>query len=161
MNRQRPDVDALQARVAARLVAVLSADDATWAVDTVERLRFARQAAQDRARQTRARTQSAPAVAPTRALAYTVAGRGGDVGWPSDPPMPWWQRASALLPLAVLVAGLVGIEHWATQEQIAVAADIDAALLSDDLPPEAYADPGFAEFLSDASRADPPPSPAP
>jgi hypothetical protein len=59
----------------------------------------------------------------------------------------WWQRAAALLPLVVLVAGLVGIEQWATQEQIAVAADIDANLLADDLPPEAYADPGFAEFL--------------
>jgi hypothetical protein len=55
--------------------------------------------------------------------------------------------------LVVLVAGLVGIDHWTMQEQIHTAADIDAALLADDLPPEAYADPGFAEFL----RSDPAP----
>jgi hypothetical protein len=78
---------------------------------------------------------------------------GGPSGLRFGGPVPWWQRAVSLLPLLVLVAGLVGIDHFTTQEQINTAADIDAALLVDDLPPEAYADPGFAEYL----RSDPAP----
>jgi hypothetical protein len=35
-----------------------------------------------------------------------------------------------------------------TQEQIRTAAEIDAALLGDALPPAAYTDPGFAEYLA-------------
>ena len=33
------------------------------------------------------------------------------------------------------------------RRQVVAAAEIDAALLTDDLPPDAYSDPGFAEFL--------------
>ena len=32
-------------------------------------------------------------------------------------------------------------------DQIRDAAEVDSALLADDLPPEAYSDPGFAEYL--------------
>jgi hypothetical protein len=138
--------------VAARLVGALSASQAELTADTAERLRFARQAALERARQARAATRPA-ATAGSRvadAVGRTAAGVGG---FPFGTPVPWWQRAAALLPLVVLVAGLVGIEHWATQEQIVLAADIDTALLADDLPPEAYADPGFAEFLLDEPAA--------
>ena len=144
MNRQRPDTDALQARVAARLVSALTSPQAELPANTVERLRFARQTALARARRARS---AAPAVAGglvAGALGRATAGLGG---LPFGRPVPWWQRAAALLPLVVLVAGLVGIDHFAAQEQIVLAADIDAALLADDLPPEAYADPGFAEFL--------------
>jgi hypothetical protein len=150
MSRLRPDSDALEARLAARLAGALAIAQASLPADTAERLRFARQTALDRARQARA---AARPVAATPKLAggplAGAAGRGsvGLGGLPFGSPVAWWQRAAALLPLVVLVAGLVGIEQWATQEQIAVAADIDANLLADDLPPEAYADPGFAEFL--------------
>ena len=58
-----------------------------------------------------------------------------------------------MLPLLVLVSGLLMIERWAQQEQVLAAAEIDTQLLSDDLPPAAYSDPGFGEFL----RAAPPP----
>ena len=150
MSRLRPDTDALEARLAGRLAGALSLAQATLPVDTAERLRFARQTAVQRARQARNQARavaSAPTVVAS-ALAG-AAGRGsvGLGGLPFGPPVGWWQRVAALLPLVVLVAGLVGIQEWAKQEQIAVAADIDARLLADDLPPEAYADPGFAEFL--------------
>jgi hypothetical protein len=52
--------------------------------------------------------------------------------------------------LAVLLAGLVLIERHYTRSQIDVAAEIDAAILADDLPPEAYRDRGFVEFLKTA-----------
>jgi hypothetical protein len=51
------------------------------------------------------------------------------------------------MPLAVLVFGLVAIDRMHDRAQIAAAAEVDAALLSDDLPPDAYSDPGFAEYL--------------
>ena len=46
-----------------------------------------------------------------------------------------------------LIAGLLLIQQWQTDDQISAAAEIDAALLADDLPPVAYSDAGFAEFL--------------
>lgn len=47
----------------------------------------------------------------------------------------------------MLVFGLLLIQHLHDQAEIHAAADVDAALLADDLPPEAYGDPGFVEFL--------------
>lgn len=150
MSRLRPDTDALEARLAVRLAGALSVAQATLPANTAERLRFARQTAVERARQ--ARNASRAVVAAPARVGGVLAGSAGRAsvglgGLPFGRPVAWWQRAAALLPLVVLVAGLVGIEQWATQEQIAAAADIDASLLADDLPPEAYADPGFAEFL--------------
>jgi hypothetical protein len=52
-----------------------------------------------------------------------------------------------VLPLIVLVAGLLLIQERMAFEQVEAAAEIDAVLLADDLPPEAYTDPGFGEFL--------------
>ena len=37
--------------------------------------------------------------------------------------------------------------NGADEAGYAAAAEVDAALLADDLPPEAYTDPGFGEFL--------------
>ena len=55
--------------------------------------------------------------------------------------------------MLLLVGGLLSINHWVVREQVLTAADIDAQLLSDNLPPVAYSDPGFAEYL----RSSPPP----
>ena len=60
---------------------------------------------------------------------------------------PWWQRGASLLPLIMLVAGLMMIDRWDLREKVMAAAEIDAQLLSDTLPPTAYTDPGFGEFL--------------
>ena len=59
----------------------------------------------------------------------------------------WWQRLASILPIAALVGGLLLIEDWQTRSQISVAAEVDAALLGDDLPINAYRDPGFVEYL--------------
>lgn len=132
------DSDALQARVAARLVAGLSEQATALPHDLGERLRFAREQAVARARDVRAR---APAAAPV----FAGIGSGGSIRLGGPP--PWWQRMAAVLPLALLLVGLLMIDQWSTREQVLAAADIDTVLLSDDLPPAAYTDPGFAEFL--------------
>jgi len=131
------DVQTLEARLAARLAAGLSAQAQTLPHDIGERLRFAREQALTRAREVR---QHAAAAAPV----VVGVSRGAAVlaGAPA-----WWQRAASVLPLLVLLAGLLMIHEWLIQEQVQAAADIDAVLLADDLPPAAYTDPGFAEFL--------------
>ena len=62
----------------------------------------------------------------------------------------WRQRLALGLPLLVMVAGLVAIDRYTVHERVLAAADIDTQLLSDNLPPSAYSDPGFAEFLRSA-----------
>ena len=59
----------------------------------------------------------------------------------------WWTRVASVLPLVALVAGLVTISVWQDEDRTAEVADVDAALLTDELPPAAYTDPGFAQFL--------------
>ena len=56
-------------------------------------------------------------------------------------------RLASLLPLLMLAIGLLLIQEHAQHEQIMAAAEIDSALLADDLPPDAYRDPGFLEYL--------------
>jgi len=64
----------------------------------------------------------------------------------------WGRLASAALML-VLVAGLVAIDVVQDNDRATEVAELDAALLTDDLPPEAYADPGFLQFIkSDLGR---------
>jgi hypothetical protein len=62
-------------------------------------------------------------------------------------PLGFWHRLASALPLIVLAAGLITIHVVQNDRRASEVAEIDAALLTDDLPPAAYADPGFAQFL--------------
>jgi hypothetical protein len=62
-----------------------------------------------------------------------------------------WNRIASALPLIALAAGLILIHAVQNDWRASEVAEVDAALLTDDLPPSAYADPGFAQFLR-ASR---------
>jgi hypothetical protein len=59
-----------------------------------------------------------------------------------------WNRIASLIPLLALIAGLLAISAIQDQDRTSEIADVDTELLSDDLPPSAYTDPGFAHFLS-------------
>ena len=58
-----------------------------------------------------------------------------------------WDTMGWIAPLVVLVFGLIGIAQWQDDSRINDIAEVDAALLSDDVPPDAYADSGFMAFL--------------
>jgi hypothetical protein len=58
-----------------------------------------------------------------------------------------WNRIASMLPLIALIAGLLMIATAMEDKWTSDIADIDAELLTDDLPPDAYTDPGFAQFL--------------
>jgi hypothetical protein len=58
-----------------------------------------------------------------------------------------WSRLASFLPLIALVAGLAFIQTITDDDRANELAEVDSALLVDDLPPAAYADPGFLQFL--------------
>ena len=54
------------------------------------------------------------------------------------------------LPVVALAAGLLLINVVQSDSRDTELAEVDTALLTDDLPPAAYADPGFMQFLKAA-----------
>jgi len=64
----------------------------------------------------------------------------------------WLGRMGVALPLLLLVGGLTGIYHIAVQLRIADLAEMDAAVLSDELPPTAYLDHGFNAYLAQSEQ---------
>ncbi len=60
----------------------------------------------------------------------------------------WFNRVGVAVPLLVLVAGLAGIYQYEEQRRIAEIAELDAAVLADELPLTAYLDTGFNAYLA-------------
>ena len=134
------NADGLQVRVALRITSVLNDGARQLPHDVTERLRFAREKALERARAT------ALAANPVSAGGARVQ-RDGTLTWVGGGPRGWWLRLAAVLPLVALVGGLVLIQNMHANSQISAAAEVDSELLADEVPPTAYADPGFVEFL--------------
>ena len=109
--------------------------------ETRERLRAAR----TRALALRRTPATAPVVV-GRGAAATLA-LGGD-----EPTL--FNRIASVLPLLALAAGLVLIHSIQTDRRASELAEVDAALLIDDLPPAAYADPGFVQYLKSSGRTE-------
>ncbi|CAN7500850.1 DUF3619 family protein [Caballeronia sp. LjRoot29] len=59
-----------------------------------------------------------------------------------------FSRLALAWPLLALVIGLAGIAYFEDQQRTAELADIDAAMLSDTLPLDAYLDHGFNAYLT-------------
>jgi hypothetical protein len=148
MNRPLPstlaqrNADAAQARFAQRVTAALTEHQAKTANPDIDaRLRFAhdqhwpRRAARVKW-PPRHRPWSAPQAQRPCSAAVLV-------------------RHHALVAPGLVVAGGVARRAGADRQyytclQIEAAAEVDAAILTDDLPPEAYRDQGFVEFLKTA-----------
>lgn len=58
-----------------------------------------------------------------------------------------WSAITSVIPLLALVVGLLTLNAVLSDERDDELAEIDSALLTDTLPPSAYTDPGFAQFL--------------
>ena len=130
--RTQADLDALQTRFALRLAARLTEQSQAVSPDISERLRFARE----------------QALAAARPRLAAQAADGASRSGPSLALLGGWGvKIASVLPLILLAAGLILIQRWHSSTQISAAAEIDASLLSDDVPPDAYSDPGFVEFL--------------
>lgn len=163
--------EALEARFALRVSARLHEGASALPHDITERLRVARQQAVRGMAPARAhQVAAAPVAAPVSVAGLSTAGGGGmPVELPSpasmipmpgthgmgrehgrklsESPLNWGWRLATALPVLALVAGLWGIQAYFRAEKVQAATEVDMALLTDDLPPSAYSDPGFAEFL--------------
>jgi hypothetical protein len=106
-----------------------------------ERLRAARQAAVQAALET--------ASAQKLVLQASLAGNGS-----SSRQRGSW---SWIIPATVLLVGMTAIAHSQWLQQSLGLADRDAAVLKDDLPPNAYGDPGFNEYLEEKPQTETPP----
>ncbi len=126
--------EAAETRFAHSVAVCLTESAEALAPDVGERLRFAREKSLEIARRSREEAQG---------VGITAAGA-AIVGFSRS---RWWLRFASVLPLVALVGGLVLIQDWENRTQISVAAEVDEALLGDDLPINAYRDPGFTEFL--------------
>ncbi len=62
----------------------------------------------------------------------------------------WFPRV--LLPTVVLVLGLIAVNQWHESQVAAEIEEIDAAVLTGDLPLDAYLDKGFDAWLKRSSR---------
>ena len=107
--------------------------DAQPDAGTLERLRQARELALARKR-------------PEHAPALAWAGQAGASG---DRSFMFWARVA--LPVVLLVVGLFGIYGWQQKQKAADRAELDAQLLSGELPIDAYLDKGFQAWLKKQS----------
>jgi Protein of unknown function (DUF3619) len=57
-----------------------------------------------------------------------------------------------LLPMAVLILGLIAVNQWQESQVAAEIEEIDAAVLTGDLPLDAYLDKGFDAWLKRSSH---------
>jgi Protein of unknown function (DUF3619) len=128
--------EAIESRFARGIAACLTESAEQVAPDVAERLRFAREKALESARARRG-------VEGVQQVGRSASGA-AVMGFSRS---PWWLRFASVLPLFALVGGLALIQDWQARSQISVAAEVDEALLGDDLPINAYRDPGFSEFL--------------
>lgn len=168
----RPDltpaqIEALEARFALRVSARLDEGARSLPHDLSERLRVARLQALAAGRRSLAPVASgAVRTAPATTSGGVLAGAGqrGTAGGPSpaaaffhgdrgpdDGSGSWGWRLAAALPALALILGLWGIGTWQQRQRAQAAVEVDTALLTDTLPPAAYADPGFEEFLRGAA----------
>jgi Protein of unknown function (DUF3619) len=129
-----------QDRFGLRVAARLSIGNAELPHDISERLRVARQQAVTNRKRTQLVTSTKSATA--------IYGSGGSATMSfDDEGLNLWNRIASFLPLIALVVGLVVISSLHNDLRANELAEVDSALLVDDLPPAAYADAGFAQFL--------------
>jgi len=130
-----PDLD--MDRLGQQLSAKLSASSLDLGHDISERLRIARQ---------RALQSRPPVLIMQSRMANSMQSNGTLTGSPEEGLNLWSIFASAL-PLLALVLGLLVLQDMQSDDGTSDIARIDAALLTDELPPDAYTDPGFVQFL--------------
>lgn len=136
-NSLQKQADILQDRYGLKTSSYLSAGAADLSYDISERLRAAR--VQAVSKRKIAKTVTAGSV--------VSSGAGAALTWGSEDGMSWWSRIGSVLPLIVLVVGLLMINSVQNDKRAQELAEVDAALLTDELPPAAFADPGFVQFL--------------
>lgn len=130
----------LQDRFGIKVAARLAAGNENLSHDISERLRVARQQAVQQRKRVAVTAVAVQSSGDTATMSF------GDEG------VSLWSRFASILPLVALIAGLVVISVVQTEQRAVDTAEVDAAMLTDSLPPSAYADPGFVQYLKIKTR---------
>ncbi|WP_027015869.1 DUF3619 family protein [Comamonas composti] len=132
----------LSAEIFARkITARLGEGQAQLPYEITERLRAARVRALDqRRRESIGMVAHAQASTQIQGGTMTLGGSGNEGG-------TWWRALISAVPVLALIAGLVVVSDQTERKSLTEVAEVDTALLTDDLPPAAYADPGFIQYL--------------
>jgi hypothetical protein len=101
----------------------------------------------ERLRVARMQALSQRKLEPVRVLAPQLVTAIGSSMGKLDEGLNLWSRLASALPLIALIFGLATIHVLQNEFRANEIAQIDAELLTDDLPPAAYTDPGFLIFL--------------
>ncbi len=118
------------------LAAQLNVSSQDLGHDISERLRVARQLA----------LNSRPM--PQRLMRHSLAVQAnGTLSGQPDEGLNLWRIVASALPLLALVSGLMFLQTLQQDFAENHIASLDSALLLDELPPDAYTDPGFVQFL--------------
>lgn len=135
------DLDPMD-RLGQTLAGMLSQATPELPHDLSERLRIARQ---------QALAVRKPEPAPS--LQVLTNGSSLTLAGPPSEGLGLWSILGSAIPLLALLAGLVTVQLWDSERTVSELAEIDTALLVDDLPPAAYSDAGFIRFLRQSAPA--------
>lgn len=139
-------------RFGRRIAARLTEGEASLPYVVTERLRASREQALS-VRKRAAATMARPAQEAAAHEIHIGADGSATLGTaPTGGWMPQWMRhALTALPIAAMVAGVafIGVQQDATST--VEVAELDTELLTDTLPPDAYTDPGFIQFLQSSA----------
>ena len=130
----------LQDEFGERIAARLEVGARSLPHDVGSRLKAIRMQALSRRKVANVRAHTAAAVFSQGNGTATLSMGGGS-------PPGFWGRMASALPILALVGGLVAIHVVQNDNRVRELAEVDSDLLTDDLPPSAYTDPGFIEFL--------------
>jgi len=119
-------------------IAMMLDDNASLSYEVTERLRAARTRALSHRRIAQPQLQTAQEIQTQSGLAL--------LKFPSQIQL-FFQTFGSIIPLLGLVAGLVLIHEFHNDQSALELAEIDSALLIDDLPPNAYTDSSFLDYL--------------
>lgn len=70
----------------------------------------------------------------------------------NDPAPLWWRVGATAIPLLLLVVGVFVVDTVQQEQSVADLAEVDSALLTDDVPLVAYADHGFGVYIKNTRR---------
>lgn len=143
MNSRQQRTQVLEDRFGLKTAASLSAGAAALPHDISERLRTARLQAVSARKVVKIQT----------ATQVVASGASATLSWGSDERLGWWGRIGTVLPLIALVVGMLAINAIQDDNRTQELAEVDSALLTDVLPPAAFADPGFLQYLKATREA--------
>ncbi len=136
MNTEKQNsVAEIEERFGKRIAQFLDSQSQNLSGDIQDRLSQARALAISRAK---------PEPDPVFAAQWQTAHRGFSIPQFNT---PIWSFTSWLIPIAVVMFGLIAITKWQEDLRIQDIAIVDIALLTDDVPPDAFMDNGFMAFL--------------